>query len=79
MKSKKRDIYVVSFLYNDCFILGKTNKLMIKNTDIKIMYTKINVFVKDKLLYNSAEVVELLIFNPIIVEIIVFGCCVNSA
>lgn len=78
MKSKKRDIYVVSFLYNDCFILGKTNKLMIKNTDIKIMYTKINVFVKDKLLYNSAEVVELLIFNPIIVEIAVFGCCVNS-
>lgn len=79
MKSKKRDIYVVSFLYNDCFILGKINKLMIKNTDIKIMYTKINVFVKDKLLYNSAEVVELLIFNPIIVEIVVFGCCVNSA
>lgn len=79
MKSKKRDIYVVSFLYNDCFILGKTNKLMIKNTDIKIMYTKINVFVKDKLLYNSAEVVELLIFNPIIVEFVVFGCCINSA
>lgn len=79
MKSKKRDIYVVSFLYNDCFILGKTNKLMIKNTDIKIMYTKINVFVKDKLLYNSAEVVDLLIFNPIIVEIVVFGCYVNSA
>ncbi len=79
MKNKKRDIYVVSFLYNDCFILGKTNKLMIKNTDIKIMYTKINVFVKDKLLYNSAEVVDLLIFNPIIVEIVVFGCYVNSA